>query len=61
MTENCHFQLVFPFSGKFLELQIGYCSLRFYTAENTLGGEHLLKNSGVFHISPSSFQVSDVT
>ena len=36
-----------------------YYYLRFYTAENRLGGEHLLKISRIFHISHSSFQTTE--
>ena len=36
MTENDHFQIFFAFSSKFLELENGYCYLRFYTAEENI-------------------------
>ena len=40
----------FCYSSKCLELEMGYCYLRFHTAESRPRGEHLLKISGIFHI-----------
>ena len=59
MTENWNFQLFFAFSSKILELDMGYCCLRLYTAETRPGGEHLLRISGIFHIYLTSFQANE--
>ena len=59
MTENCHFQLFFAFSSKFLEPEIEYCYVRFYTAESRPEGEHLLRISGIFHNPLTSFQTHE--
>ena len=56
MTENCNFQLYIAFSSKILELEVGCCYLRFYTAESKPEGKYLLEISEIFHISYTSFQ-----
>ena len=53
------FLVIFCICSEFLELEIGYYYLRYYTAESRPGGEHLQKISGIFLISQTSFQAHE--